>query len=87
MSVILTTWEAEVGRIAVPGQCGQKFTRPISTEKKLGMRAHICYSHNDRRVKIGWLRSRPAAAKNKTPSANKQSKKGWRHDSSNRTPT
>jgi cytochrome c-type biogenesis protein CcmH/NrfF len=34
MAIILATWEAEIGRIMVPGQLGQKSLEdPISTEK------------------------------------------------------
>jgi hypothetical protein len=34
MAVILATWEAEIGRIMVPGQLGQKsFRDTILTEK------------------------------------------------------
>jgi hypothetical protein len=39
MPIILATWEAEIGRIVVGGQPGQKFKRPI---RKLGMVVWAC---------------------------------------------
>jgi hypothetical protein len=46
-------WEAEIGRIAVPGQPWQKFVRPHLNGKKLTMVARIYYPKDSRNCKTG----------------------------------
>jgi hypothetical protein len=43
MPVILATWEAEIGRITVPGQPKQNVYKTLSQQKKLGVVVCTCY--------------------------------------------
>jgi hypothetical protein len=59
MPVILATWEAEIRRITVRGQLGQKVRDPLLNGKKLGMVVHACHPRDGRKLKIencgpGW---------------------------------
>jgi hypothetical protein len=53
MPVTIATWEAEIGRIVVLDQPGQKkFPRPpYKPIKKLGMMVHACNPSQDRKHK------------------------------------
>jgi hypothetical protein len=54
MPIILATWEAEIGKIAVLGQPGKKmFVRFQLNEKKLGVVACTCHPTYSRKRKIG----------------------------------
>jgi hypothetical protein len=57
-SIILATWEAEIGRITVPGQLRPKKKKgsrnPISKERKLGRVAYTC--HLRKECKIGSIK-------------------------------
>jgi hypothetical protein len=78
--VILAIWEAEMGRIMVQDQPGQKACEISNWGEKLGVVVCTCHpSHGGKPKKIGGLCSKPAWAKN-------QSEKGWRHGSSSRVP-
>jgi hypothetical protein len=59
--------EAEMGRIAVPGQPEQKSLQDlISTEKIAGIVAYICHPSDSGKHKIRGSWSRQAWAKSKT---------------------
>jgi hypothetical protein len=52
MSVILATWEAEMGRIKIPGQPRQKSLQdPISMEKKLGVVVCSCHPSDNGKLR------------------------------------
>jgi hypothetical protein len=76
LTVILATWEVEVGRKVVPGQHGEKkVCKTTSQLKKAGFGVVGLSSQlQEGSVKIGL------------PVQNNQSKKGWRHGSSGRVP-
>jgi hypothetical protein len=57
MPVILATWQAEIGRIVVRGQKGEKKTVRLPHGKKLDMVAHACHSNYSRKPKIGSVRT------------------------------
>jgi hypothetical protein len=57
--------EAEIGRIAVPGQPRHNEI-PTSTENKLGMMAHTCHLSIGGKPKIGGSWNRPDWAKHET---------------------
>jgi hypothetical protein len=61
-------------------QVKESFQDPHLKEKKLMCACHPSYS---RKHKIGGSSSRLAWQTGRTYLQNKQSKKGWRHDSSN----
>jgi hypothetical protein len=70
MPVILATWKAEIGRIVIPGQLGQKSLRDsISMEKKLGMVVNACHLSYGEKLKIGGLGSRSVWTKSETLSS------------------
>jgi hypothetical protein len=61
MPIILATWEAEIRRILVQSQPGQKmFARPHLNGKKLGMMTCACHPGDRGRHKIGGSQFRLA---------------------------
>jgi hypothetical protein len=62
MSINLSSWEGEIGRIMVPGQTGRRveLVRPYLIGKKIGILLYTCHPINSRKYKIGGLQSRPA---------------------------
>jgi hypothetical protein len=61
MSIILATWEAEIGKTAVQGQPRQKVQETPSQQKKLGAMVHAWHPKDkgsiDRRrdlISKGW---------------------------------
>jgi hypothetical protein len=51
-SVILTTWETEIGRISVGGYPWQKVWETLSQQKKLGVMVHACHPSYCRKCKF-----------------------------------
>jgi hypothetical protein len=63
----VTILEAEIGKMMVSGQPGQKsFQDATSMGKKLGMVAHACHPSEGGKHKIGGLPSRQAWTKTET---------------------
>jgi hypothetical protein len=61
-------WEAEIGRIAVPGQSGakKKFVKHHLTTKKLDVVVCVCHPSYCGKLKIGGLGSKVAWTKSET---------------------
>jgi hypothetical protein len=65
--VVLTTWNAEIRRIAVLGQPRQNNNlRPHIKGKNLGGEACFCHPNEVGKIEIGGSLSRPDSAKSKT---------------------
>jgi hypothetical protein len=78
--VTSATQEAEIGKIMIPGQPGQKVHETLFQQKKLGV--VVCAFHLSYRGKhkIGGLCPGPPGQKARPYLQNSQSKKGWRCD-------
>jgi hypothetical protein len=83
MPIIPATWDAEIGRITVPGQPWQKKVHktPLSTEKSWACGMHLSLQLQWETYKRGsWPRL--AWEKTRLYLKTKQNKKGWRCGSS-----
>jgi hypothetical protein len=80
-------WEAEMGKIAVLGQPGQKgLQNPNTMGEKVRRGGIHCHPSDDEKLKIGRLSSRWSGPKARLYLKNNQSKKSWEHSSSGRAP-
>jgi hypothetical protein len=80
------TWKAEIRRINVPGQTGQKFVRPYLSGKKLDMVPYPCHPWNSGKHKIGGHGTSQPGQRVRPYLQNNQSKQDWGHGSSYRAP-
>jgi hypothetical protein len=58
MPVFLATWEAEIGKIRVSGQPGQKSFQDLISKEKAGYAACTCHPSSGGKHKVGrsWSR-------------------------------
>jgi hypothetical protein len=75
-TVILVTWEAEIGRITTPGQPRQKSLKTPSQWKNIGYVAHTCHPKNGGKYKMGESWSRPTWERSKLYHQDNHNKKG-----------